>query len=61
MRAPVCRVGPFVSLGTAATSKAPKCRDRQKTHMTEDSGTLLYLVLGLLVVVGAIFSLTDRR
>jgi hypothetical protein len=29
--------------------------------MAEDGATLLYLVLALLVVVGAIFSLTSNR
>ncbi|MBX3028466.1 LPXTG cell wall anchor domain-containing protein [bacterium] len=29
--------------------------------MTDDSGTLLYVMVGLLVVVGAIVSLTGRR
>ncbi len=29
--------------------------------MTEDGGMLLYMTVGLLVLVGAIFSLTGRR
>jgi len=29
--------------------------------MADDGGTLLYVMVGLLVVVGAIFSLTGRR
>ena len=29
--------------------------------MADDGGTLLYVAVGLLVVVGAIFSITGRR
>jgi hypothetical protein len=29
--------------------------------VAEDGGTIVYMVVGLLVVVGAIFSLTGRR
>ena len=41
----------------------PRRGARQKTSeagMAEDGGTLLYMMVGLLVVVGAIVSLTGR-
>ena len=55
------RTEPFAALAPRAEMAAPRCGDRQETSMPEDNGTLLYMLVGLLVVVGAIASLTGRR
>jgi len=36
-------------------------RRRQEAHMAEDGGTLLYMTVGLLLMVGAIVAMTGRR